>query len=236
MKKILALILVISILFAVSGCRKGAQGRIINNGSEVVADTESQQASITADSQETVQIELTSIIKNSPHCDMNYELSAPGWEYEKEFANLESVIQSESYTRVYKSKDENLKFFVTEYLGSDLYPGGAALSYGTSLKSSAEAICGVAIDKLVKCTTGYSDDMCIMGRQPIKTNSGAEIYDFCLQLPNENDSYYYVKGYIEVGIKHPVAIYFFDKTNDTKYDSQMVTQGKTVIKSLKVSD
>ena len=137
--------------------------------------------------------------------------------------------------KIYKKSDKKLKYYVTEYLGTEKYVGKEDEDYGKSSHTEAESIISIFAN-LIEADVGYAENMVITDNYPLDMGNGMEVYKFCLQLPNELDDYYYVKGYIAVGIKHPVAVYFYDGTPETDYDEEMQTKSLEIIQSLKIGE
>lgn len=231
MKKTISIILLATMLLSLVACGK-AKVSVKDNSESKTSSSDSQDSDNSAETK-TTTVNLSGTVSNSEHCDMQYTLSTPDWEFEKEFYYSEDSKYT-NYTREYKSTDSKLKFFVTEYLGTEKYPGQIDRSFGKSHHTEADAISGGIVDIAVKELTGYSDNQQILTKEPVKGDGNMDMYEFCLQLPNEYDGYFYVKGYVAVGIKHPVAVYFFDGTKDTIYDEEMVNKSLDIIKTLKI--
>lgn len=234
MKRILSILLITVFILTLSGCGKAQV--IIENTSEPVSSSQTQSENAVSSEVETKQtvVNLTNKITNSEYCDMKYTLSIPNWEFEKDRGVLDEESWIRNYTRMYKSDDEKFKFFVTEYFGKEKYPGQIDDQFGASLHTEASAISGCIVDKAIYDLTGYTDNMEILNKEPIKGINGESYYEFCLQCPNEYDNYYYAKGYVAVGIKRPIAVYFFDRTRETIYDEDMINKSLEIIKTLKV--
>lgn len=238
MKKILTIILSLCIVFSLCSCKGVKEERTDTapvSNSSVSDNSESGNESSEDVQTKNTTIDITSTIQNSEYCDMKYTMSIPDWKQVREHINLTSSVDCNFYTRVYDTGDENLTFYVTEYLGPQKYPGQMDKSYGKSLRTEAEAIAGNLIDKIIKRDTGYSDNMAIYDEYNYITNpDGSQIREFCLQLQRANFNYYYVKGHILVGVKHPIVVYFFDKTEETLYDDEMFPKTLTMLQSIKV--
>lgn len=234
MKRTLSILLITVFILTLSGCGKAQV--IIENTSEPVSSSQTQSENEVSSEAETKQavVNLTNKITNSEYCDMKYTLSIPNWEFEKDRGVLDEESWIRNYTRMYKSDDEKFKFFVTEYFGKEKYPGQIDDQFGASLHTEASAISGCIVDKVIYDLTGYTDNMEILNKEPIKGINGESYYEFCLQCPNEYDNYYYAKGYVAVGIKRPIAVYFFDKTKETIYDEDMINKSLEIIKTLTI--
>ena len=226
MKKITSIVLLVIMVLALTSCGKDKPKVTVEESK--VESTDSGNSS-----SEKASVDLTKTILNSKYCDMKYEMAMPDFEYEKEYYD---TVQPEyaSYTRVYKTSDKKFKYYVTEYLGTERYVGNLDRDYGQNSKTEARSIFGHLINNIIKEDTGYTDNMIIIDNFPMDLGNGVEVYKCCLQLPNELDDYYYVKGYIAVGIKHPVAVYFYDGTPETDYDEEMQTKSLEIIQSLKI--
>lgn len=232
MKKILSLMLVGALIFALSGCGKAKI--TVKDNSEPETNSQSQSGENETVETKSAVVNLSNEIKNSEYCDMEYTMTIPNWDFEKDRKALEEDSMIKNYTRMYSSPDPKFKFFVTEYFGINPYPGQIDKQFGQSLHTQARAVSGCIIDDVIKDLTGYSENGEILNKEPIEGENGEKYYEFCLQLPNEHDNYYYVKGYVAVGIKRPIAVYFFDKTIDTIYDDDMINKSLEIIKTLKV--
>ena len=231
MKKIISIILLATMVTSLVACGKNKPKVDIGKADKADGLNSADVSSMA----ELAKIDLTKTLTNSEHCDMKYEMSMPDFEFEKDYPDLENEKYS-SYTRVYKTTDKNLKYYVTEYLGTEKYVGHLDNDYGQNSRTEARSIFGHLINNLIKTDTGYTDNMHIVDNFATDIGNGIEIYKCCLQLPNELDDYYYVKGYIAVGIKHPVAVYFFDGTPETSYDEEMQAKSLAIIQSLKISE
>ena len=232
MKKILSIILTGAMILALSGCGKAKI--TVNENSEPTNISQSQGEESIKEEIKSAVVNLSNEIKNSEYCDMEYTLTIPNWEFEKDRGVLDEGSKIKNYTRMYKSSDPNFKFFVTEYFGINPYPGRIDEQFGQSLHTQARAVSGCIIDDVVKDLTGYSENGEILNKEPIEGENGEKYYEFCLQLPNEYDNYYYVKGYVAVGIKRPIAVYFFDRTKETLYDDDMINKSLEIVKTLKI--
>ena len=232
MRKILSIILIGTLIFALSGCGKAKVTVIDNSESEISSQSQSENEEAAETKSATVN--LSQEIKNTEYCDMEYTLTIPNWEFEKDRGVLDEGSKIKNYTRMYKSSDPNFKFFVTEYFGINPYPGRIDEQFGQSLHTQARAVSGCIVDDVIYDLTGYSENGEILNKEPIEGENGEKYYEFCLQLPNEYDNYYYVKGYVAVGIKRPIAVYFFDRTKETLYDDDMINKSLEIIKTLKV--
>lgn len=222
------MLLVIMVLNFAS-CKKNKPNVDIGMASKA----EGMDSSEVSSAAELAKVDLTKTLKNSEHCDMKYEIAMPDFEFEKEYYDTANP-KFTSYTRVYKTGDEKFKYYVTEYLGTEKYVGKLDEDYGKTSHTEANSIFGGLINNLILEDTGYTENMVIQDNFATDIGNGIEVYKCCLQLPNELDDYYYVKGYIAVGIKHPVAVYFFDGTPETDYDEEMQTKSLEIIKSIKI--
>lgn len=239
MKRILSIILTITLFVVMSGCSN--DNVTVVDGSDTEASSQVQDESdisnvISETETKTAVINLNTQITNSEYCDMRYTMSIPDWEFEKDRGVLNEESWVRNYTRMYKSDDPKLKFFVTEYFGREKYPGQIDDQFGESLHTEARAVSGCVIDDVVHDLTGYTDNYQILNKEPIKGINGESYYEFCLQCPNKHSNFYYAKGYVAVGIEHPIAVYFFDKTIDTIYDDDMINKSLEIIKTLKIED
>lgn len=216
-------------ILSLVGCKKNKPDVEV-----VSSDTPVNNSSSSSDSSETehAEVNLTKTLKNSQYCDMKYEIAMPDFEYEKEYYDNVKPKYA-SYTRVYKTNDKKFKYYVSEYLGTEKYVGHEDEDYGANSHTEAESIVSIFAN-LIEADVGYAENMVITDNFMTDIGNGMEIMKFCLQLPNELDDYYYVKGYIAVGIKHPVAVYFFDGTPETDYDEEMQTKSLEIIKSIKI--
>lgn len=200
----------------------------------VSSDAPTNNSSSSSGSSETelAKVNLTKTLKNSQYCDMKYEIAMPDFEYDKDFYD-DIMPEYASYTRAYKTGDKKFRYYVSEYLGTEKYVGNEDRDYGANSHTEAESIVSIFAN-LIEDDVGYAENMVITDNFMTDIGNGMEIMKFCLQLPNELDDYYYVKGYIMVGIKHPIAVYFFDGTPETDYDEEMQTKSLEIIKSIKI--
>lgn len=233
MRKILSIILVGTLIFALSGCGKAKV--TVTDSSEPEISSQSQDENEEPAETKSATVNLSQEIKNSEYCDMEYTMTIPNWEFEKDRGVLDEGSKIKNYTRMYKSSDPNFKFFVTEYFGINPYPGQIDKQFGQSLHTQARAVSGCIVDDVIYDLTGYSENGEILNKEPIEGENGEKYYEFCLQLPNEYDNYYYVKGYVAVGIKRPIAVYFFDRTKETLYDDDMINKSLEIIKTVNYS-
>ena len=227
MKKITSIVLLVIMVLALTSCGKDKPKVTVEESK--VENTDSGNSS-----SEKASVDLTKTILNSKYCDMKYEMAMPDFEYEKEYYD-NTLPEHSTYTRVYKTTDKKFKYYVTEYLGTKRYVGNLDRDYGKTSHTEASGILTI-IANIIQEDTGYSENMQIQDNFPMDIGNGIEIYKCCLQLPNELDDYYYVKGYIAVGIKHPVAVYFYDGTPETDYDEEMQTKSLEIIQSLKIGE
>lgn len=229
LKKIISIMLLAVMILSLVGCKKNKPDVEV-----VSSDTPTNNSSSSSGSSETelAKVNLTKTLKNSQYCDMKYEIAMPDFEFEKDTYD-ESLPEYSSYTRIYKTDDKKFKYYVSEYLGTERYVGNEDRDYGANSHTEAESIVGI-FPGIIKWDTGYTENMVITDNFMTDIGNGMEIMKFCLQLPNELDDYYYVKGYIAVGIKHPVAVYFFDGTPETSYDEEMQAKSLEIIKSIKI--
>ncbi len=227
MKKIISMLLLSVMVLSLASCGK-------SKPKVTVEKPKDSSSSDTSSTEELAKIDLTKTLSNSKHCDMKYEISMPDFEYEKDDSDF-VMPEYASYTRIYKTTDKKFKYYVTEYLGTEKYPGNLDRDYGQSTHTEADCILSL-VASITKMDTGYSENMQILDNFATDIGNGVEVYGIALQLPNELDDYYFVKGYIAVGLKHPIAVYFFDGTPEGSYDTEMQEKSLAIIKSLKVSE
>lgn len=227
MKKIISMLLLAVTVLSLASCGK-------SKPKVTVEKPKDSSSSDTSSTEELAKIDLTKTLSNSKHCDMKYEISMPDFEYDKDYSDFEMPEYS-SYTRVYKTTDKKFKYYVTEYLGTERFVGNLDRDYGKSSHTEADGILSI-LANIVEADVGYADNLQILDNFATDIGNGVEVYGIALQLPNELDDYYFVKGYIAVGLKHPIAVYFFDGTPEGSYDTEMQEKSLAIIKSLKVSE
>lgn len=235
-KKIIAIISALTMTVCICGCKENPSDEVSsatlqNAIIEPRQEYTSSDAEIDAQKQTTVNLSKT--ITNSEYCDMNYTISIPDWEYESDYIIPQT--KYDSYTRIYGSKDEKLKFFITEYTAPYKYIGEKNKDFGST--DYAEALGLVALP--TNTVIGYLDyynNYNIISKQPDYIDGEKKYYEFCLQYPNANDDFYYTKGYILIGIKHPIVVYFFDGTDGTIYDEEMMSKSLEIIKSVHITE
>lgn len=235
LKRILSIITALTIALTICGCKSNSTTE--NNSSEPEKtiygnDNEYTSSDAEIDKQKQTTVNLSKTISNSEYCDMEYTINIPNWEYESDYIIPQT--KYDSYTRIYASEDENFKFFITEYTANFRYIADKNKSFGSN--TYAEAL-GLSILP-TNVTEGYLDeydDYVILSKKPDVIDGNRSYYEFCLQYPY-SEGFKYTKGYILVGVRRPIVVYFFDGTKDTIYDEDMMNKSLEIIKSVKITN
>lgn len=234
LKRILAFTMAIT-LVAMCGCKENPTSDVSSTSEKTVYESRTEYTSSDAeiDKQKKATVDLSKTITNSEHCDMEYTITIPNWEYESDYVLTKT--KNANYTRIYKSADENLKFFITEYNGNKKYIADKNKSFGSNTYAETLGLLAFPI-RVTQYYLGEYSSYDITSKQPDYVDGKKEYYEFFLQYPYGGGSFKYAKGYVLVGVKRPIIVYFFDGTEGTIYDEEMMNKSFEIIKSINITE
>lgn len=251
MTKTISMILIGGMILAtLSSCRSKSKPVVVPE-SNISVETSSDPATSSEAEVQKAEIsdELTVRVENSSkYTGDAYSLFIPDWTYlgDYYYENTTHITEQEDditgemmpanyyitrdfYSRGYSTANSELYLFVSEYLGNEKY-FGSELTYGKTLNASATGISAAVSELAAQHFINSKYLQSFYALEPYTECQISSCYWFFDQYDTE-DGYRYDKGYILVGLEHPIVVTFVDWSKDHLYDEEIEALGKEIINS-----